>query len=191
MALAGTVKVVVQIMILPVIGRVLGPHAYGQVALVSPFIFFSMMLAESGLGPCIVRAEKVTPALEGTVFCFSAVASLLIIAGFAVFAWPIGYLLHEPLFPPLLLAMSSILLLASVHIVPAALLLRRKQYQWLAYSDMTAVLTSVAATGLGLWLGWGVWSLIAQQVAFWISKTLVICCSAPVSPAAHIPFFAA
>jgi len=29
-------------------------------ALVAPFIFFAMLLAESGLGICIVRAERVT-----------------------------------------------------------------------------------------------------------------------------------
>jgi PST family polysaccharide transporter len=170
MALAGALKVAVQILVLPVIGRVLGPHAYGQIALVSPFIIFSMMIAESGLGACIVRAEQVTAALEGTVFCFSAGLSLIIIAGFAVIAWPVGQLLHEPLFPPLLLAMSSILLLASLHIVPAALLLRARRYDWIACCDVVASFGGIGATVLGLALGWGVWSLIAQQVAFWLCK---------------------
>ena len=60
MALASTLRVITQIAVLPIIGHILGPHAYGQMALVSPFIFFAMLLAESGLGICIVRAERVT-----------------------------------------------------------------------------------------------------------------------------------
>jgi PST family polysaccharide transporter len=174
MALAGALRVVLQILVLPVIGRSLGPHAYGQIALVAPLIFFSMMIAESGLGACIVRAGHVTAALEGTVFCFTAGLSLLMIAAFGLIAWPLGHLLQEPLFPPLLLAMSSLLLPASLHIVPAALLLRHQRYDWIACSDVLSSLGGVAGAILGLALGWGVWSLVAQQVVFWVCKTVVV-----------------
>jgi O-antigen/teichoic acid export membrane protein len=174
MALASTLRVVVQITILPIIGRLLGPRAYGQIALVAPFIFFAMLLAESGLGICIVRAERVTKELEGTVFCFSACFSLFLIAVFALLAYPVGHLMHEPLFPALLLGMSSILVLAALNIVPAGLLLREKRYSCIALSDLASTLGSVAAVGIGILFDWGVWSLVAQQVAFWVCKVAVV-----------------
>jgi O-antigen/teichoic acid export membrane protein len=174
MALASTLRAIIQITILPIIGRILGPHAYGQMALVSPFIFFAMLLAESGLGICIVRAERVTKELEGTVFCFSAGFSLFLITLFAMLAYPVGHLLGEPLFPPLLVGMSSILLLAALNIVPAALLLREKRYNCIALSDLVSTLGSVAAVAAGIVLGWGVWSLVAQQIALWVCKVAVV-----------------
>ena len=174
MALASTLRAIIQIAILPIIGRILGPRAYGQMALVAPFIFFAILLAKSGLGICIVRAERVTKEIEGTVFCFSAGLSLFLIALFALLAYPVGHLLGEPLFPPLLLGMSSILLLAALNIVPAALLLREKRYNCIALSDLASTLGSVAAVAAGIALGWGVWSLVAQQIALWVCKVAVV-----------------
>ena len=173
-ALASALRITVQVAVLPVIGRILGPDVYGQMALVAPFIFFSMILVESGLGACIVRAGHVTPALEGTVFCFSAVLSLVFIGLFALVAHPLGIYLQQPEVPGLLMGLSSILLLASFNIVPAALLLRARQYNWIAASDVASSLGSVAGVALGIYLGWGVWSLVAQQIAFWTFKVLVV-----------------
>lgn len=174
MALASALRAIIQIAILPIIGRILGPHAYGQMALVAPFIFFATLLAESGLGICIVRAGRVTKELEGTIFCFSAGCSLFLISVFAVLAYPVGRLLGEPLFPPLLFGMSSILLLAAMHIVPVALLIREKRYRYIALSDLVSTLGSVATVATGIVLGWGVWSLVAQQLALWICKVIVV-----------------
>jgi O-antigen/teichoic acid export membrane protein len=173
-AAASFLRVAIQILMFPVIGRLLGPVAFGQIALVSPFILFAMLLSESGLGACIVRADHVSPQLEGTVFCFAAGFGLLTIALFAAIAHPIGRLVQEPTFPALLLAMSSILFLSSFSIVPAAQLVRDHRYKWIALSDLASSLGGVAALGLGIIRGWGVWSLLAQQVGFWICKTAMV-----------------
>jgi len=174
MAAASALRVAIQVAILPIIGRLLGPHAYGQIALVSPFIIFAMLLAESGLGACIVRANEVTKELRGTVFCFSAALSLVVIAIFAALAYPLGSLLHEPLFPALLMGMSCTLLFAALTIVPAAILVRTKHYDWIALSDVVSTFGGVAAVTLGIFMGWGVWSLVVQQIVFWVCKVSVV-----------------
>ena len=172
--MASALRVAVQVTVLPVIGHLLGPEVYGRMALVAPFVFFSMMIAESGLGACIVRAPVVTRALEGTVFCFSISLSLLFVLAFALVAQPLGRYLHEPMFPALLMGMSSILVLASFNIVPAAILVREKKYNWIAASDVASSIGSLAGVGIGIALGWGAWSLVAQQVAFWIFKLSIV-----------------
>lgn len=174
MAAASLLRIAIQICILPIIGRLLGPVAYGQIALVTPFIFFAMLLAESGLGACIVRADEVSSELQGSIFCFSAGFSLLIIALFATIAYPVGRWINEPAFPALLLGMSSILLLASLNIVPASILLRDKRYGWIALSDFASSIGGVGAVILGITLGWGAWSLVAQQIMLWVCKIVVV-----------------
>ena len=174
MAGASVLRIAIQIALLPLIGRLLGPVAYGQIALVAPFVFFAMTLAESGLGTCLVRADEATPALQGTIFCFSTALSLTIILAFAALAYPLGAVVHEPAFPALLMGMSVILLLAAVYIVPAGLLLRAKRYDIMALSDVASTVAGLLAVGLGIWSGWGVWSLIAQQIALWTAKLVVV-----------------
>lgn len=174
MAMASTLRATIQIAALPIIGRILGPHAYGQMALVIPFILFANLLAESGLGTCIVRAERLTKELEGSIFCFSAGFSLFIVILFATLAYPVGHMLREPLFPALLLGMSTILPLATLNIVPMALLLRDKRYNWIALTDVVSTLGSVTAVSIGIFLNWGVWSLVAQQITFWVCKVTVV-----------------
>jgi len=182
MASASALRVAIQAIILPVVGRILGPHAYGEIALVSPFIFFSMLLAESGLGSVIVKTDRLTKELEGTVFCFSGFFSIVFMLLFALFAYPIGYVMHEPMFAPLLMSMSSVLLLASLNVVPAALLLRGKKYNWIAISDVISTIGGVAGVTVGIMLDWGVWSLVAQQISFWFCKVTVVAIGARFRP---------
>jgi PST family polysaccharide transporter len=182
MVSASALRVAVQIAILPIVGRILGPHAYGQIALVSPFIFFSLLLAESGLGICIVRAHELSKALEGTVFCFSVGVSLILIGIFALLAHPLGHLLNEASFPALLMGMSSIMFLASLNVVPASLLLRAKRYGWMAVSDIASAAGGIVALVSGILLNWGVWSLVAQQIGFWVCKVMVVIIAAQWRP---------
>jgi PST family polysaccharide transporter len=174
MVAASIFRAILQIVVLPIVGRFLGPEIYGQVAMVTPFIFFAMLLAESGLGACLIKADDASPGLQGTIFTFSAALSIAIIFLFALVAYPLGHLLHDPGFPPLLIGMSCILFFASLNIVPAGLLLRDKQYGWIALSDVVSSFCSLCGVGAGIYLGWGAWSLVAQQAALWLGKVAVV-----------------
>ncbi len=182
MVAASIFRATLQIIALPIVGRFLGPEIYGQVAMVTPFIFFAMLLAESGLGACLIKADDASRELQGTIFTFSAALSLAIIFLFALAAYPLGHVLHEPKFPPLLIGMSCILFLASLNIVPAGLLLRNKQYGWIALSDVVSSFCSLCGVGAGIYLGWGAWSLVAQQAALWLGKVSIVAWGAQWQP---------
>lgn len=171
---ASVLRVVMQIVAFPIIGHILGPQSYGQIALVSPFVFLAMIIAESGLGACIIRSAALSTALEGSVFTFTFGLSALVVILFALLAYPLGYLLAEPAFPPLLIGMSSILLLAAVNVVPAARLLRAQRYDWVACSDVASFIGGIAGLLGGVYFGWGAWSLVAQQIMLWLGKVIVV-----------------
>lgn len=174
LAAASVLRVAMQIIAFPIIGHILGPQAYGQVALVSPFIFLAMIIAESGLGACIIRAETLTKALEGAIFSFSFGLACCIALVFAGLAYPLGQWLGEPTFPTLLMGMSGILLLAAVNVVPAARLLRARRYDWVASSDVASLIGGITGLLVGVYCGWGAWSLVAQQTMFWTGKVAVV-----------------
>ncbi len=174
MAFASAVRMAIQAVMLPLIAMFISPTEYGQVALVAPFIFFSIMLAESGLGACIVRAVDVTAELEGTVFCFTMGVSAAIIVLLAFIAGPLGSFFGEPSFPALLVGMSTILIFAALNVVPAARLLRNKEYASIAISDFVSAAGGIGGVWLGIYSGWGAWSLVAQQIGFWALKVMAV-----------------
>ncbi len=167
-------KVVSQIIAFPIIGHILGPESYGQIALVSPFVFLAMIIAESGLGACLIRSDAHSRDLEDAVFTYSFGLSLAIMLLFAILAYPLGHMLDEPDFPLLLIGMSSILLLAAVNVVPAARLLRAQRYDWVAGSDIVSLIGGIIGLVAGVLLGFGAWSLVAQQFMYWLGKVVVV-----------------
>src|SRR3569833_180855 len=73
LALSGAqlVKLGWQFAVLPVLARILGPSAYGLVALAMPFILLANMVSDAGLGNALVRTHNPSRELESTVFWLS------------------------------------------------------------------------------------------------------------------------
>lgn len=165
-------RVAVQLLVFPIVGRQIGPEGIGQIALTAPFICLAMMFSEAGLGTALIRAPTLTPELEGTVFTFSLAASGATVAAFALAAVPLAQVFHAPQFAGLLIGMSSSLILASFNVVPSSLLLREKRYGAVASSDAVSTLLGLAAVVGGLTLGLGVYSLVAQQAVSWLSRAV-------------------
>ena len=57
-------RVALQFLVFPIIAKLLGPEAYGTVALAAPFVFFLLLFGDLGLAPALVRAKEVTREFE-------------------------------------------------------------------------------------------------------------------------------
>ncbi len=167
---AQVAKYALQFAVLPVLARILGPSAYGVVALAMPFILFANMIADAGLGNALVRVQAPSRALQSTVFWLSAgmCAALALVIGLA--AWPAGVVLHEPRLAPVLWALSPILLISGSLSVANAAIMRERRFGVFALSDtVSAAVASGIAIGAAL-AGLGAWSLVIQQLTLWTIK---------------------
>ncbi len=161
---ANATRVGVQLLLIPVLARIVRPEAFGQVAIATPLIIFTSILAEAGLVTGLVRS-RVSPAAESTAFWFSAAGGALCAALVALLAWPIGQLAHQPALPRVLWALSPALLLTCLTIVPSARLQRTGAFGAFALSEFLSCLAGAAAA---LWTalhGWGALALVSQQLA--------------------------
>lgn len=171
-----------QLLILPVLARILGPAAFGIVALAMPFILFATMLADGGMGNALIRERAPGRDVESTVFWVSLAVGVSIAAIICACAGLIGGLLGQPQFPLILIAMSPILVISSTLAVPNSRISRDRRFGVFAAGDLiSAVLSSAAAIGAAL-QGWGAWSLVAQQLVLWVSKAIWIWPAAGFSP---------
>lgn len=174
MAGANALRVALQFLVFPIIAKLLGPEAYGTVALAAPFVFFLLLFGDLGLAPALVRAKEVTREFELTVFWIAIAAGVTLAAILAAAAYPIGYIVGHPQISPILLGFCPLFLLSTAAVVPSAKLQRTGRYKTAAAIDIATSLAGMAAAIYGATTGWGAWSLVAQQIAFWVCRLVLM-----------------
>ena len=58
MAGANALRVALQFLVFPIIAKLLGPEAYGTVALAAPFVFFLLLFGDLGLARRLSARRK-------------------------------------------------------------------------------------------------------------------------------------
>jgi PST family polysaccharide transporter len=185
LALSGAqlVKLGLQFAVLPVLARILGPSAYGLVALAVPFILLANMVSDAGLGNALVRTRNPSRELESTVFWLSvAVCALLTLLIWAL-AWPASRMLGEPRLPPILMALSSLLVLSGSLSVANARIMRERRFWVFAAGEICASAVSAVAAIAAAMAGFGPWSLVVQQLFLWAVKAVWVTKAARFRPA--------
>lgn len=159
-------KYLVQLAALVFLARLLSPDDYGVVAMVSAVVGIAMIIGDFGLGLSAVQASDLTAGQRDNLFWVNTLIGTL--AAAAVFAS--GPFLANFYDQPVLQEIASVL---SVNFVLNGLasqfraeLVREMKFLALASVDLAAQTLSFGAAILLAILGFGFWSLVAQQVAF-------------------------
>ncbi len=176
------VRMLLQVVMLPIIARILGPAAYGLVALAMPVIVFANMLSDAGMGNALIRERNPSAEVESTIFWMTvsigSVLALILCGGSTVLA----ALMHQPAVAPVLIAMSPILVLSSSLSVANARIARNRQFDLFAIGDFISAVLSSAVAIVAALRGFGAWSLVIQQLVLWIIKAAWILAAARYRP---------
>lgn len=145
--------------------RLLAPEEFGAVAILMVFIVVSQALLESGFGSALVQRKNPTPTDESSVFYFNLAAGLVLAGALSLAAPLVAWFYQLPELTTLLRMMSLILVINGFAVVQNALMVRRLDFRRQAIISVTGTAVS-GAVGLTMaWRGFGVWSLVGQQVA--------------------------
>jgi O-antigen/teichoic acid export membrane protein len=172
LALSGSnmLRMGVQLAMLPILARLVGPSEYGLVALAVPFVLFCNMLADAGMSQALARRQHVTTELESTVFWLAGGLGLGLSVLACLLAWPLGLLLDQPRLPWLIVALSPILVMSGLTAVSNARVIREGRFGVFAGGDLISTVTSTAVALAAAFNGAGAWSLVAQQLTLWACK---------------------
>ncbi|UCC50644.1 MAG: MOP flippase family protein [Anaerolineaceae bacterium] len=146
------------------LSRLLGPEAFGLVALASVFTAFVRIFLDQGFGAAIIQRSDLEPEHLDTAFWFGIVVGLALTLGGIAAANLIAQLFEEPQLAPIVRWLSLTFLIAALSSTQIAILRRD-----LAFKSL-AVRSTVATVGGGIvavsfaFLGFGVWSLVAQNL---------------------------
>jgi len=182
MGVTNVLKTLVQVLMIPVMARLLGPAEFGLYALALPTVAFLVTLAAAGLGSSLAREPTSDSELWSTAFWFLCGLGLLAIGAVTAGAQVIALLAHQPRLPGVMAALSISILCLTLCVLPSARLTRAGRFDVYALCDFAS---NMVGAGLGLTLalnGAGVWSLVWQYVSAFAVRALILNIAAPQLP---------
>lgn len=172
--MANLAKIGLQLLLLPVMARLLGPAEFGLYALALPTIVFFTTLADGGLGASLARERETSTAVWSTAF-WALLASCTLLAlvtvgsGFVLAAWS-----GQPRLPGIMALLSLSFPLLALTALPAARLVRRGNLVVHSIADIVSTLVGATAAIALAMSGAGAWALAVQYVLGWAVSCLVL-----------------
>lgn len=154
----------VQFLIMIVMARLLTPHDYGLIGMLAIFIAVAQSLIDSGFSQALIRKQNRTETDNNTVFYFNIVVSVLLYLVFYVAAPFVADFYNTPQLCPVMRVVCLSIIFNSLAVVQRALLTIKIDFKTQAKAALTAAITSGAVGITMAYHGFGVWSLVTQQL---------------------------
>ncbi|MFN2557375.1 MAG: lipopolysaccharide biosynthesis protein [Nitriliruptorales bacterium] len=164
----------VTLLVSMVLAAVVGPAVYGLVAMANVYIAFLDMLLQQGMVPAIVQRKDLQEAHLDTAFWLVMASGVVLpLSGIALSGWWAD-VNRMPDLAPVIVALSALLPIRSLVVVQDAILRRAMDFRALAFRTNLSALAG-GAVGISMALqGYGVWSLVAQQLTAAATEVLVL-----------------
>lgn len=189
-AAANVAKIGLQILLLPVLARLLGPAEFGLYTLALPTIWIFVTLADGGLGVSLAREPEDSVLVWSSAFWMllascTAMAAAVIGAGYGLAA-----VSGQPRLFGIMALLSTSVVLLGLTICPDARLVRRGNLMVHAGADFAATLLGAVVAVVMARSGAGAWSLAGQYVGTFAMRAAVLNAAAFSVPTLQFDFAA-
>src|SRR5882672_6254792 len=164
------VRLGLQLLVLPILARILGPDAFGLIGLAIPIVLLAGMMCDAGMGNILVRHPNPSWELESTAFWLSLAVGVGLSVAICLIATPLATAFAQPNLAPVLMVLSLILSIGGALAVSNARISRSRRFGIFAVGDLLSALLGAAAAIYAALIGFGVWSLVIQQLVLWLTK---------------------
>lgn len=148
-----------------VLARLLTPAEYGLIGICSIFIVIFNGIIDSGFSSALIRKIDASSDDYNTMFIVNMALSVLLYGVMFVSSPFIANFFERPELVDLLRVMGFVLILQAMSIVQYTILSKRLDFKTKTKASLiSAVLSGVIGIGLAF-SGFGVWSLVAQQIS--------------------------
>lgn len=147
-----------------VLARILLPEDYAVVGVVTIFFNFANVLISSGLNTALIQKKDSTPTDYSTILITSLIVSVVIYLILFFTAPLIATAYKIELIVPVVRIMSLTLIINAVKSILMAFIANTLQFKKMFIATISGTIIS-AIVGIGMAsMGFGVWSLVAQQM---------------------------
>ena len=159
-------KILLQFIITAILARLLSPNDYGLLAMITVFTSFVAVFKDFGLTAALIQKKDITEEHLSSSFWLNiftgAVLSLLLIALSPLISKFYG----NNRLTLLISVLSSVFFISSFGIVQTALFTKAMNFKYIAIIETSTVFISGLAAIFLAYSGFGVWTLIWQQILF-------------------------
>jgi PST family polysaccharide transporter len=150
----------ISLLVFLLLARLLGPEAFGLIALANIFIHFTQIFLDQGLSEAIIQRKDLEPEHLDSAF-WSNIGSGALLMSIGMIGAPImAQVFEEPQLIPVIRALSLTLLIGGLNGVQQAILRRSLAFRIIAIRSLIAALSGAAVAIVMALHGMGVWSLI-------------------------------
>jgi O-antigen/teichoic acid export membrane protein len=163
-AIQGWGSQAISFVVFALLSRLLKPEAFGLVAMASVFMVFVQIFVEQGFSNAIVQRKEVTPSHLDTAFWTNISVGLLMTVVSIAAAPLVANFFKQAQLIPILSWLSVSFTINALSSVQEAIFKRNLNFKPLALRTLIATIAG-GCTGTAMaFAGYGVWSLIGQQL---------------------------
>lgn len=157
-----------------VLARLLSPDEYGLIGIILLFITVFNGIIDSGFTIALIRKKDATDRDYNTVFIANLAISILLSILLFLCAPLISSFFKRPELTSLTQVMSIVLIINALSIVQNAVITKRIDFKTKTKASLiSSIFSGIIGIGMAL-LGFGVWSLVGQQVSRQTINTLCL-----------------
>lgn len=155
----------IQFILTIILARLLSPDDYGIIAMPTIFLAFAQVLVDSGFANALIRKPDLSEKDLSTAFYFNILVGFVSYIFLFLSSPLIAEFFKTPILSKLLKVTALVIFINSLGIVQQALMTKRMDFKTQA---MISAISTFVSGAIGVWMaysGYGVWSLVFQQVS--------------------------
>ena len=148
-----------------VLARLLTPEEYGLIGIIAIFIAVFNSIVDSGFSNALIRKTDAKDIDYNTVFITNMVLSVILFFALFFSAPTIADFFNQPQLVPLTRVMGSVVIINAFAIIQRTILVKKVDFKT---QTKVSLIASVASGVVGIAMavsGYGVWSLVGQQIS--------------------------
>lgn len=157
-----------------ILARLLSPDDYGVIAMPLVFLAIAQCIIDSGFSTALIRKPELTEDDLSTAFYFNIGLGILCYAVLFFSSPLIADFYHTPILSSLLKVTALAVLFNPLCAVQQAILTRKIDFKTQAIVSLSgAILSGIVGLSMA-YNGFGVWSLVFQQVGGYLIRTILL-----------------
>lgn len=163
----------VQFIVNLVLARLLMPSDFGAIGMLTIFTGVSQVIIDGGFISALIQKKEPTQTDYSTIFYWNITLALLLYGVLFAAAPFIAEFYRMPILCDVLRVLGLWIIVFSINVVQTARLRKELSFKSIAITNLSAI---IASGGIGIMLafnGFGVWSLVGQQISYGAVTTIV------------------
>lgn len=147
-----------------ILARLLAPEVYGIIALVTVFTTILQVFVDGGMGNALIQKKDADDLDFSTIFFFNVFICIILYLGMFVSAPYIAKFYNTPELVEIIRVLSLTIVISGVKNVQQAYVSRNMLFKRFFFSTLGGTIGAAVVGIIMAYNGFGVWSLVAQQL---------------------------